>query len=50
MFGFVHIVSCDENRRPLCREVADNLPKLPSGSGVDAAGRLIEKENAGSVD
>ncbi len=47
-FGFVEIVRRHEHGRAGARQVVDQPPELAAGDGIDAAGRLVEKEIGGS--
>ncbi len=45
VFRLVHIMRGDENGVAGRGELIDQIPELPPGDGIDAAGRLIQKQN-----
>src|ERR1700681_3626312 len=45
-FGFVHVVSGEENGAALFLEDADDVPELAAALRIEAGGRLVEKKNA----
>src|SRR3990172_3733259 len=50
IFGFVHIMRSHKNRGAFFAQIIDRLPKMAAGNGIDAAGRLIEKNDLGIMD
>ena len=49
VFGLIHIVRCDKDGGAAGRELVDQVPKQATRRGVDATGRLVEKEQARGV-
>ncbi len=48
--GLVHVVGGEHHRATLGTQVADHLPRLASGGGVEAGGRLVEEDQLGIAD
>ena len=45
-FGFVHVVSGEEDGAAFFLEDADDVPELAAALRVEPGGRLVEKKNA----
>ena len=50
VLGFIHVMSGDENGRPLRGELVNQVPELTPRHRVDAAGRLIQEQERRLVD
>src|ERR1700693_3443866 len=46
-FGFVHIVSSEQDGAARTLEFLDQFPKLAAGLGIQTSGGLIEKKKVG---
>src|SRR5258708_14314330 len=49
-FGFVHVVSGEQDSAPFFLEDADDVPELAAALGIESGGRLVEKEDARIAD
>src|SRR5207247_457628 len=47
VLGLIHVMGGQEHRFPQRDEVADDLPSVPPGTGVEARGRLVQEEQLG---
>src|SRR5262249_53493708 len=47
--GFIHVMSCDEQRHALTSELKKQVPQLASRDRIDAGSWLIEEEHSGPV-
>src|SRR3981081_2001028 len=45
-FGFVHVVSGEEDGAALFLEDADDVPELAAALGIEAGVRVVEKQDA----
>src|SRR5688572_14879984 len=47
MLGFIEMMRGDEDSRAAFRQIADQVPELAARQRIDAARRLVEKDNRG---